>query len=400
MEISFFILGIITTYIAYMQWLTAERTRRQFLFDKRYNFYEKLKGRYFSLDNKEEAGYSDCLDAEDLNELEYQAKWLFNDDLFEAIKSMHGRKLNVCDRVANTLPDDIENIFYKYLKIEKENRLWHFLTKTSKLKNLIIFILSLCIVSNCYAATAQKTKVEKLNYDLDLCKSFLDDSNTVIYDKKSIEILYDTFKTLNKYWYKGEFETTAEFEKRKKEEKEALYKQIEKQLGSEFIVYRYKLGWRGEYDADTKIFKIRNFNIWKDTGEDLDGIILNSGYKEYIKKQNAFGAKILVENSKDKEFAYTSILPDKITPKNNDWPREEKKIKLNVEKAKNLKENLNLLIIARTSDTLFKSKYSSSKATFSDPTEYSSSTYYIILNPITACYYNADTKEVYSLDNE
>lgn len=398
MEISF--LGIITTYIAYMQWLTAERVRRQFLFDKRYNFYEKLKGRYFSLDNKEEAGYSDCLDAEDLNELEYQAKWLFGDDMLEAIKSMYGKKLNVCNRVANTLPDDIENIFCKYLKIEKENKLWHFLTKTNKLKNLIIFILSLCIVSNCYAAT-QKTKVEKLNYDLDLCKSFLNDSNTIIYDKKSIKILYDAFKTLDKYWYKGEFETTAEFEKRKKEEKETLYKKIEKQLGSEFIVYRYKLGWRGKYDADTKIFKIRNFSsIWSDYGEELDGTILNSGYKEYIEKQNAFGAKILVENSKDKKFVYASILPDKITKKNNYWPREEKKIKLDIEKAKNLKENLNLLIIARTSDILFKSKYYSRKATFNNPREYSSSTDYIILNPVTACYYNADTKEVYSLDNE
>lgn len=112
-----FWLALCVAGIAFLQWRTSEKQRKQDLFDIRFKFYQKLKNIYFSLTTKQKAGLNPYLEAEDLFPLLPEAKWLFGEDMANAISDMQGLELDDTDEVFETLPYKVEKIFEKYMKI-------------------------------------------------------------------------------------------------------------------------------------------------------------------------------------------------------------------------------------------------------------------------------------------
>ena len=112
-----FWLALCVALIAFLQWRTSEKQRKQDLFDIRLEFYKRLKNTYLSLSAKKEAGANPYLEPEDLFPLTSEAKWLFGKDLAKAISDMQGLELDETDSAFENLPFEIEKIFEKDMKI-------------------------------------------------------------------------------------------------------------------------------------------------------------------------------------------------------------------------------------------------------------------------------------------
>lgn len=119
------IVAALAALIAYMQWLTTEKKRKQDLFEKRYEFYQKLKDIYYSLDDKSRP-VSYC-QIEDICGLMSKAEWLFGNDLKVAINDLQCSECDEIDKSLDVLPDKLEKVFFKYMKIERCYSVWSFL---------------------------------------------------------------------------------------------------------------------------------------------------------------------------------------------------------------------------------------------------------------------------------
>lgn len=143
------IIAIVTTFIAWQQWITNERKRKQDLFDKRYDnlFLPILKNaeNYDYYKNNETTNIDYQVIKEENEKLHYQLhkyKFLIKQKDFKKIMELHGKLCkclqeetkyqtgNVKDdkTTAKTIYDDlinindqIENILTKYLLIEDNN---------------------------------------------------------------------------------------------------------------------------------------------------------------------------------------------------------------------------------------------------------------------------------------
>ncbi len=79
-------IGLLGIYIAYQQWQTNERKRKQDLFERRWTFYTELKLLFENLMNSDEAATVFCpTDFCIYNNRADQAKYLFGEDIVEHI---------------------------------------------------------------------------------------------------------------------------------------------------------------------------------------------------------------------------------------------------------------------------------------------------------------------------
>ena len=104
-------------FMDYIQLNINEKKRKQDLFEKRYQFYEKLKDVYYSLDDPNKN--VPHIQIEDISKLLPEALWLFGEDMRLAINNLEGREFDIEDKQLEKLPDEIERIFDKYMRIEK-----------------------------------------------------------------------------------------------------------------------------------------------------------------------------------------------------------------------------------------------------------------------------------------
>lgn len=117
---SFFL----TFLIAYVQWQTNEKKRKQDLYQKRADFRKRLLSEYLALDNRPKG--AQYFNIEDLSIFIIEASWLFNNDLKLAINNLDAKELNEMDKQLNCLPDEIEQVFSKYLRLEYQTNIWQF----------------------------------------------------------------------------------------------------------------------------------------------------------------------------------------------------------------------------------------------------------------------------------
>lgn len=113
-----FWLALCILIISFMQWKTEEKQRKQDLFDKRFEFYNKLKNIYFSMPEKKKSGLNPYLEAEDLFPLTSEALWLFGEDMVKVLSDLVGTELKEDDKWFNNLPDNVEKVFNKYMKVD------------------------------------------------------------------------------------------------------------------------------------------------------------------------------------------------------------------------------------------------------------------------------------------
>ena len=249
-----------------------------------------------------------------------------------------------------------------------------------------------------------------LNYDLALCESFV----------KSNKYQYLTSKELPSMLYnvgmqKDEYETSEQFHERQKKEKSKFAKKIKQKTKSDYILYSNNALITYYYADSAKLF-IRS--QWLPMSLD-NGQVKIEMIDDFIsfgseKMHNAFGATVDVSHG-----AYHQLLIS-LAPFSNEtlskyhrrqqryfsrdeiyWPQANpKEISVSTSQAKEFKENLRLLIVADPENSYYTSgraKYL--EATFSSPVSSISSESKVVLKPITACYYNKKTKEIYSLFN-
>lgn len=117
---SFFL----TFLIAYVQWNTNEKRRRQDLFEKRCQFYEEIKDIYYNLDNPNKS--APYIQIEDISRLLPKALWLFGEDMREVLNNLVAKELDETDKRLECLPDEIEGVFSKYLRLEYQPNVWQF----------------------------------------------------------------------------------------------------------------------------------------------------------------------------------------------------------------------------------------------------------------------------------
>ena len=122
----------ITVLIAYMQWQTNERGRKQNLYNLRIQFYEEIKKLYLSLDNKAHTIGINYIEEDDIFPYTAKAEWLFGEDMVEALNKLVGKELDYADQTFCCLPYDVEKIFTRYMKIEK-NIFCRLLNKAKKI---------------------------------------------------------------------------------------------------------------------------------------------------------------------------------------------------------------------------------------------------------------------------
>ena len=214
---------------------------------------------------------------------------------------------------------------------------------------------------------------------------------------------------------KDEYETSEQFHERQKKEKSKFAKKIKQKTKSDYILYSNN-ALMTYYDADSAKLFIRS--QWLPMSLD-NGQVKIEMIDDFIsfgseKMHNAFGATVDVSHG-----AYHQLLIS-LAPFSNEtlskyhrrqqryfsrneiyWPQANpKEISVSTSQAKEFKENLRLLIVADPENSYYTSgraKYL--EATFSSPVSSISSESKVVLKPITACYYNKKTKEIYSLFN-
>ncbi len=113
-----FWLAFAVLIVAFLQWRTSEKQRKQDLFDIRFKFYQRLKEVYFSLRRKKKAGGNPYLEPEDLFPLLSEARFLFGEDVAQAISDMQGLELDDTDSAFEVLPHNIEKVFEKYMRVK------------------------------------------------------------------------------------------------------------------------------------------------------------------------------------------------------------------------------------------------------------------------------------------
>jgi hypothetical protein len=99
-------------YIAFQQWRTAERKRRQDLFDKRYDFFRRLWKSY-ELRITRPFDYPP-LDDGDILDLVHEAEFLFGKDI---VKHLFEMPKNIEEKILNY--DWFSKPFKKYLALER-----------------------------------------------------------------------------------------------------------------------------------------------------------------------------------------------------------------------------------------------------------------------------------------
>lgn len=249
-----------------------------------------------------------------------------------------------------------------------------------------------------------------LNYDLALCESFVKNNKYRYLTSKELPlILY------NANIQKGEYETSEQFRERQKREKNKFAKKIKQKTKSDYILYTNN-SLMTYYDADSAKLSIKSrwLPMSLDNGQVQIETINDVMFLGSEKMQNAFGTTANVSHGAYHQFhIYLAPFSNKTLSKyhrrknlyftNNEiyWPQfAPKKISVNMYQAKEFKENLRLLVVADPQNSYYTSKEPKYlEATLSSPVSGISSESKAVLKPITACYYNKKTKEVYSLFN-
>ena len=249
-----------------------------------------------------------------------------------------------------------------------------------------------------------------LKYDLALCESFVK-SNKYRYlaSKELPSILY------NADMQKDEYETSYQFKERQKKEKDRSVKKIKQKTKSDYILYSNN-SLMTYYDADSANLLVQS--RWLPMSLD-NGLVQIEMIDDFMflgseKMQNAFGAEVEVSHGNYHQFhIYLAPFSNETLSKyhrqkyvySSDleiyWPQASPRaISVDNSKAREFKENLRLLIVADPQHSYYtseKAKYI--EATFSHPASGVFTESRAVLKPITACYYNKKTKEVYSLFN-
>lgn len=220
---------------------------------------------------------------------------------------------------------------------------------------------------------------QEQNYDLSLCDNIVKNPKAKMYNKENIDVLIKILDEKNKL-KKGEFETSDEFTLRKNKALDNIKKQIKTKTGTEYILYEHIP--ESEYDADTKQFAIE-----KPSRGYLEYDENSKCYDSYV-AENAFGAQVEVEvcNVQTNVVALSSLSGS-----------ETKRIIIEKDNAKNLKDNIRLMIVADINETESNIDTYNDPARYSYPYESNVKHSFIKLHPVTACYYDQKTKEVYSL---
>lgn len=105
-----FLISCLMVVIAFQQWKTNERKRRQDLFDKRFKFYCEMKNIFEAIyEGDEEALNLDSTHDDNRADL---ALFLFGKDIQEHIINLFDKKIKT--------HDDFTQPFKKYLSIEQE----------------------------------------------------------------------------------------------------------------------------------------------------------------------------------------------------------------------------------------------------------------------------------------
>lgn len=249
-----------------------------------------------------------------------------------------------------------------------------------------------------------------LNYDLALCESFVKNSKYRFLTSKELSpILYRADMQ------KDEYETSEQFQERQKKEKSKIAKKIKQKTKSDYILYSNN-SLMSYYDADSAKLFIRSH--WLPMSLD-NGLVEIEMIDDFMflgseKMQNAFGATANVSHGAYHQFhiflaPFSNETLSKYYRRNHlyfssdeiYWPQANpKEISVGASQAKEFRENLRLLIVADPQNSYYVSgKTEYFEATFSSPVSSISSESRAVLKPITACYYNKKTKEVYSLFN-
>ena len=284
------------------------------------------------------------------------------------------------------------------------------------MKKIFVFLLLVCILgcehrlSYEEAQDANKNLIENqlredLNYDLALCESFVKDTKyKFINISDLINILFDADGIK-----RGEYETSQQFDIRKQKEQDKKIKKIKNKTGSDYILYSTK-NLQTYYDADLGLLYVKNQAAFNGVVflDDSDNVY---DFGSEI-KQNAFGAKVEVSNvSIFQKVIYLSPFSDRSLYLFNErhrsypltwkerlyWPSSNPiSISVAPDKAKQLRNNLRMLIVADPHETPVQANLDHYDATFSMPSQIMGATHKVTLKPITACYYNQKTKEVYN----
>lgn len=159
-----FWLALCVAIIAFMQWRTSEKQRKQDLFDKRFEFYDRLKNLYLSLFQREKAGGPKYIEPDDISPYLPEAKWLFGEDMVSAIQDMDGLELNEEDQIFRNLPYNIEKVFNRYMIVENKYHLWKLIW--SVIKNIIWFIIPISVVSIKSKIMRAKWKMAEIKHKL------------------------------------------------------------------------------------------------------------------------------------------------------------------------------------------------------------------------------------------
>ena len=284
------------------------------------------------------------------------------------------------------------------------------------MKHFLIPIIMLFLTS-CSPTYEEKKHMNKidlensskldLNYDLNLCESFVKNNKYKFLTSNDLpSLLYMADK-------KDEYETTIQFQERQNKKKDNLIKKIQQKTGSDYILYSNN-SLQTRYDPDSAILYVKSY--WIPMNEGLVHIEMRDKFIPFggEKRQNAFGATVDVAIgaynqlniylspfsnetlSKYHRRKYLYYTTDEIY-----WPQANpKEISIDPQKAKEFRENLRLLVVADPNVSYYAledTRYD--EATFSSPVSGMSIKTRAVLKPITACYYNKKTKEVYSLFN-
>lgn len=105
-------IAIAGTIIAILQWRTSELSRKQELFDRRYEFYQRVRKIYFAVASSEEP-----IDVTDFFDVAEEASFLFGTDIAKHIVAIADHRIP--EQVRPGIMDDwFVQPFKKYLEMK------------------------------------------------------------------------------------------------------------------------------------------------------------------------------------------------------------------------------------------------------------------------------------------